>query len=258
MTTGLEQTLLTAADVKQFHDQGYLGPFTLCSPEEMAAIRAQIDRDVLTTDGPDQRKDRNERQQSRHLDCRVIWELCSHPAIVERMAQIYGPDLVLWRSHMFLKEPGGKRVPWHQDLSYWPIEPAINITAWVAVDETTVANGCLDVIPGSHKACRTHIPVPADMRPTTSFATMADPNSFDVKEAVQLCMQPGQFVLFNEKTLHHSEINRSNTRRLGLAVRVTVPIVRVNHDELFPGHRNLMLRGEDRMGFNRIGQPPVR
>lgn len=255
MTTATEQITLTPAEIRAFHDNGVLGPFTLCSPEEMQTIREQIDRDVLTRPGPDAKRAGADSQflQSRHLDCPVIWELASHPAIVERMRAAYGPDLVLWRTHLFLKAPGGKEVPWHQDLAYWPLEPLINISAWIAIDETTVDNGCLEVIPGSHKHCLPSVRSPEGML----FPYMTDPKSFDASKAVPVCMKPGQFILFNEKTLHHSHVNRSQTRRLGLAVRVTIPLVRVNHDELFPGHHNIQLCGEDRMGFNRLGPPPV-
>ena len=63
--------------------------------------------------------------------------------------------------------------------------------------------------------------------------------------------------LFNEKTLHHSEMNRSNKRRLGLAVRVTLPTVKVDHTQLVPGHRVIQLGGEDRHNLNLVMQPPV-
>ena len=253
MTTVTEQTTLTPSQVQQFHDQGVLGPFALCAPEEMAGLRARIETDVLTRPGPDGKTAESSRQQSRHLDSAVVFEIASHPAIVERMAQLYGPDLVLWRSHLFLKAPGGKEVPWHQDLSYWPIEPVINISAWVAIDEATVENGCLEVIPGSHKVCLPSVRAPEGML----FPTMTDPTKFDVTKAVPIVLKPGEFILFNEKTLHHSAVNGSQKRRMGLAVRVTIPIVRVDHDALFPGHKVIQLCGEDRMGFNRVGQPPL-
>ena len=70
-----------------------------------------------------------------------------------------------------------------------------------------------------------------------AFPEMGDLNFIDAKDAVNLEMQPGEFVLFNERTLHHSEPNRSDRRRIGLAVRVIIPIVKVlkwdspNHTE---------------------------
>jgi hypothetical protein len=241
------KTALTPAEIQQFRDSGYAGPFTLCSPAEMQVIAARIEREVLSTPGPSGLP-----QQSRHLDQRVIYDLCSHPAIVDRMASVYGPDLVLWRSNMFNKEPGAKEIPWHQDLAYWPLEPVVNISAWVAIDPCTVENSCVQLIPGSHKGVVPHI----KSTPGMAFANMADPAAFDTKNLVNMEMQAGQFFLFNEKTLHHSEPNRSSKRRLGLAVRVTLPFVKVDHNALFKGHKVIVLRGRD-LGINDVAQPPV-
>jgi ectoine hydroxylase-related dioxygenase (phytanoyl-CoA dioxygenase family) len=243
--------VMTEAEIAHFRDQGFAGPYRAFSEAEMAEFDARLTHDVFLRQGPCKLNP----HQSRHLDSRVVFEMCSHPAIVERMAAVYGPDLVLWRSNFFCKDPGGKEIPWHQDLNYWPLEPVVNITAWLAVDAATRENSCVQFIPGSHKRAVPHIPSPVDGR--MEFGEMADPAHFDVAQAVDMELRPGEFVLFNEKTLHHSEPNRSQRRRLGLAVRVTIPIVKVDHDQLFPGHTCILLRGEDRLGLNRLSSPPT-
>lgn len=248
-TTNPQDYQLTREQVKQFHQQGFLGPFALFPPETMDAYRDQIVNQVLTTDGP------AGQPQSRHLDHRCVYELCTHPAIMERMAGLYGPDLILWRSHFFSKEPGGAEIPWHQDAHYWPLEPAINISAWLALDPATVDNSCVQIIPGSHKTIVPTTKTPNGMN--DSFGEMADPKFFDAAQAVNMELQPGEFFLFNESTLHHSEPNRSRQRRMGLAVRVTVPFVVVDHSRLFPDHRVMVARGQDYMGFNRVAPPPA-
>lgn len=240
---------LTGTEVLRFMDEGYLGPFTLCTPREMGPIREVIEREVLTAPGLS-----GNPIQSRHLDCRVVYDLCSHPAIVERMAGIFGPDLVLWRSNFFAKEPGAKEIPWHQDFQYWPIEPALNISAWIAIDPATVENSCVQIIPGSHKQIVPQIKSPAEM----ALPTMTDPTALDASRKIDMQLEPGQFFLFNERTVHRSEPNRSVTRRIGLAVRVTIPIVKVYHEQLFEHHAVIILRGEDRMSFNRVTQPPLK
>ena len=69
-------------------------------------------------------------------------------------------------------------------------------------------------------------------------------------------MKAGQFVLFNERTVHHSEPNRSQKRRIGLAVRVIMPIVKVLQWDA-PEHALVQIAGEDHLQFNRTTQPPV-
>ena len=68
-------------------------------------------------------------------------------------------------------------------------------------------------------------------------------------------MQPGEFVLFNERTLHHSEANRSDKRRIGLAVRVILPIVKV-FDWDAPQHELIVVHGEDPVQFNHRSSDP--
>ncbi|MBL4576130.1 MAG: phytanoyl-CoA dioxygenase family protein, partial [Opitutaceae bacterium] len=193
------------------------------------------------------------REQSRHLDKRMIFDLCSHAEIIDRIASLMGPDLLLWRSHLFNKEPGGKAVPWHQDVNYWPIEPLINISAWIAIDEVTAENSCVQLIPESHKKMIPHIASSDEME----FVEMADPSQIDASKAIKMELQPGQFFLFTDRLLHYSDPNRSSKRRMGFSLRVTVPWVRIDHEALFTGHRAILLRGEDRFGFNRLTEPPA-
>lgn len=243
----IEEHCLSRPQSEQFHRDGYLGPFTLCSPEDMAAIRERIAGEVLTTAGP-----AGHPEQSRHLDQRVVYDLCAHPTIVERMACLMGPDLVLWRSNFFNKGPGGKEIPWHQDANYWPIEPPLNLSAWLALDQVTTENSCVQVIPGSHRKIVNHVASHKGM----AFGEEADPSQIDASKAVDIELEPGEFFLFTERLLHHSEPNRSDKQRRGLAVRVTVPFVKVDHNQLFEKHRVILLRGEDRFGFNRTAEPP--
>ena len=104
MPTGLESAFaLGGAEVAQFHREGYLGPYALCTPEEMAALRRRIEEEVLTTDGPNPKN----RLQCRHMDRRLVYDIVTRPAILDRMAGLYGPDLVLWATYFFAKDPGG-------------------------------------------------------------------------------------------------------------------------------------------------------
>ena len=80
-----------------------------------------------------------------------MYDLCADPAITDRVVSLLGPDIVLWSSNFWTKQPGGKEVPWHQDINYWPLDPPLNVTAWLAIDEATVENSCVRIIPGSHK-----------------------------------------------------------------------------------------------------------
>lgn len=249
-TTATTNHALSKEQVAQFHRDGYLSPLTFCSPDEMADLRGRLEAEVFEKISPHKGCGF---MQSRHLDSRLVWEICSHPSIVEKMASIMGPDLILWRSNFFNKTPGAKSIPWHQDFNYWPLDPALNISAWLAIDRATVANSCVQIIPGSHRKIVPHIAAGDEYQ----FKERAHPDHYDEGKAEMLELEPGQFFLFNERTLHFSEPNSSDERRTGLAVRVTVPFVKVHHDELFEAHRNIVLCGNDYMGFNKLQEPPA-
>jgi ectoine hydroxylase-related dioxygenase (phytanoyl-CoA dioxygenase family) len=244
--------MLAIEEIDRFHEQGYLGPYFLCPPEKMAVIRERIDNEVLTRQGPNKAS----REHARHLDSRMMYDLCADPAITDRVAFLLGPDIVLWSSNFWTKLPGGKEVPWHQDINYWPLDPPLNVTAWLAIDAVTVENSCVRIIPGSHKKMLPHIHAGQGKW----FDEEVDVTYIDETKAIDMELRPGEFFLFSERLLHQSNPNRSNKRRMGLSIRMTTPFVKVYHDQsppLFAGHKNVMIRGEDHIGVNQLAQPPV-
>jgi ectoine hydroxylase-related dioxygenase (phytanoyl-CoA dioxygenase family) len=90
-----------------------------------------------------------------------------------------------------------------------------------------------------------------------AIAEMVDPASYDAGAAVDMELKPGEFFIFSERVLHASGANRSQKRRLGLSVRVTVPFVHIFQDShLHPGHTAILAKGRDVMGFNRYAGRP--
>jgi hypothetical protein len=242
------QHALTSDEKALFWDQGFLGPYRALPDPETIDVRERIVRDVIGSDA----EQTGPAVQCRHLDSRDVYELCALPAIIDRMAQLYGPDLVLWRSNLWCKQPGGAEVAWHQDLTHWPLDPMVNISAWLALDHVDAQNSCLQLIPGSHK----HV-YPTLQQVGDPLSDTVDPRYVDTSRAVNMEMSPGEFFLFSEKLLHHSGENVSQRRRLGLAIRVTVPLVNVDHSKLLDGrHRNIVIRGTDSVGFNDLQGPP--
>jgi ectoine hydroxylase-related dioxygenase (phytanoyl-CoA dioxygenase family) len=253
----LPEYRLSKEQINRYHEEGYLGPFAICPPEEMKRILQYIDEKVLPQKSDTVHSNPgdtyiNPNAQSRHLDHRVMYELSTHPAIIDRMASIFGEDLILWRTNLWEKKPGDRETVWHQDGTYWPIEPVLNISAWLAITEATVENSCMEVIPGSH---RKHVPLVKNQN-DVGWELVPDPKVVDINKAVKIELKPGEFFLFNERTLHYAGPNRSQKRRLGMAMRVTKPFVRVYSEKLYPGHTCIQVKGEDLFGLNTMGEPP--
>lgn len=243
---------LNPEQVAQFHEEGYLGPFDAMSVKAMNNLRAGVTK-LLQTD-PSPYPDDGwhakyiPRHHNRFLDSELAYRLSTLPEMVSRMTSILGDDLLLWRAHFFDKGPGAKEIPWHQDYNYWPLEPPVIISAWLAIDRVNRENACMQVIPGSHRKLLPHVKATPDM----AFLEMADPALVDTSSARDIELEPGQFILFNERLLHHSEVNNSNLPRCGLSIRLIPPIVRVlKYDS--QNHVLPVVSGSDTMGFNQTG-----
>ena len=239
---------LTQEQTLALHEQGFVGPLTMWEPSETARVREMLEGFYLGNPDP------SVGQNNRFLKHSEIVELFRRPQMTDAMASVIGEDLFLWRIGFFNKEPHetGREIPWHQDRNYWPLEPMVVCSAWVAVDDVDVDNSAMHVIPGSHRQLVPHISATEDQ----VFQEQADPAHFDPSQAVPIELKTGQFVLFNERLLHWSKPNTSNRRRFGLAVRVLPPMVRVlRYDS--DVHGLVQLRGGDPLGFNRIVTPPV-
>lgn len=256
---------LAAAEVEAYHRDGVLGPFELLPPERMAPLREQIMREVIV---PAQREDPTLHYHDRHLDHPAVCRLCRAPELVERIASLLGPDLMVWRSNFQVKEPlaeaSGDRqryaaVPWHQDGAYFGLQPLVLVSAWIAITEATADNGCLLVVPGSHTATFAHTHDPE----RAAFGRSVPPDAVDPAAVRALEMRPGEFVLFNENTLHASGPNRTPHPRIGFTPRVSVPFVRVTGNPRGAGRDRArhapdearevaLLRGHDYTGRQRV------
>ncbi len=243
---------LSRDEVVRFHLDGYAGPFRAVAPEAMEPICRHLFADVFPTDGPNPR----DRTHSRHLDTPAVFGLVSHAAIVGRIASVLGDDVMVWTTGFFIKQPrDGLETPWHQDINYWPLEPQVNITIWLAIEDVLADGSPLLVIPGSHRRLLPHTAAP----PGKAFAEEADPRAFSPAAARALTMRAGEFVMFSERLLHHAPPNRSARRRTALAARYTMPQVKLFPEEPpidFPGYHAILVRGQDRFALNPLGPPP--
>ena len=215
----------TAVLAKQWAERGYLPVVDVLAPDEASRCRAQFDA-LEQEVGPERAE---VRIRDRHLDVEFVWRLATHPRVLDAVEAVMGPDVVLLASNFFCKYPAEERgerfVAWHQDVTYWGLEPPRAITAWIAIDDADVENGCMSVVPGSH-----HLGA-----------------LVDGARVVSMPLRAGQMSLHDGMLLHGSHPNRSTRRRCGLAVRFTTPDVRqVAPNSARGSYRPVLVRGVDR------------
>lgn len=230
---------LRLEEIDLFWEQGFLGPFTLCTSEEASELWARARRDVLTSPGPCLRDEcgHPDRHTGRHLDSPMVRDFATRPALVERVRSLLGPGLLLFLSRFWIKNQGSPELPWHQDSTYWPIYPKVAVTAWTALTPAHRGNGCLNVIPRSHL----QIVPQGKADDSMGFELMSLVPEEDLRRAVPLELQPGQFYLFDVNTLHQSNANLSAEPRVGLQVSFAPQLVKIPRDWFFEGHQSLLV-----------------
>lgn len=163
-----------------------------------------------------------------------------------------GPNIALFASHYISKPPfSGQPVLWHQDSAFWPLEPMDVVTLWLAVDHSTPENGCVRLIPGSHK-----MDIAATRANTDVDSVLGEEIAVDVDEsqAVDMVLRPGDVEVHHPNIVHGSNANASPNRRCGLTIRYIPTSTRITAEEK-PYPSAFWLRGDQ--GGNSYQQVPT-
>lgn len=243
--------MLSQEDVAFYNREGYLPGQPILSPAEVARFRADCERCCGV---PVQLNDQNPYSQKRHASNRVKpyllfpWaaELVRHPRILDLVEDVIGPDILVFHTTVWLKEPHSEAfVPWHQDATYFGLAPFDHVTAWVALTPSVPENGCVQVLPGTNMSGQlAHTDDHADRNTMLSRGqTLVDNYADDA--GVQLIMRPGDVSLHHTLTAHRSGPNRSDGRRIGIGISYIPTSVR----HIGPTRLSATLaRGTDRHG----------
>ena len=207
---------LSTEQVRQYNEQGYVFPIDIFSQSEIEEIRRYFD-DLLPKA---MEAGWNSYELTNwHKHCRGVWDIVTDSRIIDVMEDMLGETVILRHSHFFAKLPGdGMRVSWHQDASYWPLTPSKVVSAWLAIDDSDVGNGAMQVIPGSHLNAQVAFRDSAADERNVLNQTVEHPEAFG-EPPVALELRAGQISLHSDWVLHGSEPNQSNRRRCGLAMR---------------------------------------
>jgi non-haem Fe2+, alpha-ketoglutarate-dependent halogenase len=137
---------LSEAAARQYREAGYYAPIRVLPTAEAGTLRARLEAFEAGA-GPLAGKLR----QKSHLLFTWLNDLVRQECILDAVEDLIGPDILCWGSSFFIKEPRNTAyVSWHQDSTYWGLEPPDIVTAWVALSDSTSENGAMRVIPGSH------------------------------------------------------------------------------------------------------------
>jgi len=250
-------------EIARYRREGWVVPRFRLPPNRVASMVDALETLLRQNPGV-----RPEKLVSAHIEgdngegvrgSRAFLDLARDPDIVELVSGVLGDDVILWGCHVFCKPAvEGYETPWHQDGHYWPIRPLANCTVWVALEPSTIENGCLRVIPRSHAEQRLHEHLHEDRTDLTLNQRLAH---VDEAAAVDIELQPGEMSLHDVYMIHGARPNTSARRRTGAALRY-MPSTSVFERNLNPvdgqsgvpvnfARRPLWLvKGRDRSGRN--------
>ena len=226
---------LSKAQIEQYKTDGYFIYGKLFEPDELAEIREYvcekiIEQKVLPALHP-------------HIEDKFLRQWCSQKRLLDLVEPLIGPNISLWTTHCFYKEPKkGPRTPWHQDARYWEMAPVVTASIWLALEPVTVENGCMQLIPGTHTG---HIYDHRRLNVEDACHGLNQEiieDEIDQGRSVNIELDPGECSIHHSHIVHGANANTSSRSRNGLVLRYMPTSSKKKGNELY------LARGVDLSG----------
>jgi hypothetical protein len=207
--------ILTSTQIKKYKQDGFHFPLDVFTRDEAALLLKKLEEIERSFHAGRIPPIFNLKA---HLLNPWLWDVVHNEHILNTVEAIMGPNLLCWASGFFIKEPGNPTyAAWHQDISYWGLSEPKAITVWLAFTESTPENGCMKFLRSGPKHSLKH-------EYANDFNNMlagGEKISLDInpKFEVEAILSPGQASLHDGHTIHGSNQNLSQSRRVGYVIR---------------------------------------
>ena len=232
-------------ELNKYKNNGFATPIPVLSKQEATELAGR----VQSLKNEDAEVAERALGTNCHLLLPAFYNLTSHSLLLEVVEQVLGPDILLWSTDFFIKAPRSKGfVSWHQDSTYWGLEPPDIVTAWLALTPSNLENGCMQLIPGSHKKGQLdHHDTFAESNMLSRGQVLEVDLRGETIVAVEL--QPGEMSLHHVRIFHSSGENESDIPRIGYVMRFIPTYVRQKCGRTHA----ILVRGQDQ--FQHFGTP---
>ena len=230
---------LSDRQIADYEQNGFTCPVPVLTPEEVAEARSAIEafeaKTGRTLDYPEKSKS--------YLLFDWADKLIRHPAILDAVEDLIGPDILVYHTTMWIKDPGTPQyIAWHQDGTYFYLDPPLHVTAWVALSDASVAAGCMHVLPGTHRL--DWLEHADDTNPNNLILRgQAIYDRFDGETGVPMAVAAGEMSLHHTRLVHCSHPNNAADRRMGFGISYIPAHVK---DVGATAGSAMLVRGEDR------------
>ena len=241
---------LTPEQVASFHRDGFITPVRVFSEQQAAEFRNEFEH-IERAQGGALKGIARTKIYLRHP---FLYRLATHPAILDMVEDLIGPDILLYQNAAWVKNAGeDSYVSWHQDNTYFGHEPCEVLSVWLALTPSRPESGSMRFLPGSHKRGMLPVhyqPTRANLLSSGQVAEF-DPSAFT---PVATSLSPGEASIHHAWMVHGSPANKGTGRRIGVTFVYHPPHLR----QLGKVRTSaLLVRGEDRYGNFDPEQPPV-
>ena len=238
---------LSPNQLKQYEDEGFVSPINIFSKEEAKEIRDEIE--LIEKEMPEELEKSG--RYNAHLISPLLDEVTHHPKILDAVQSLIGEDILVCGTTLFIKNPHERGfVSYHQDAKYIGLEPHNWVTAWVAITDSNENNGCMRMWSGSHKDnLKEHDQKFNQGNLLTRGQTV---KNVPKEETTPLVLTAGQMSLHHPTTVHGSELNKSDDRRIGFVIQ---SYIGTNVQQILGKNSVQLARGIDNYNFHeKIGR----
>ena len=240
--------LLTDQQVEQFRDEGFVSPVRIMSEEDAIAIRQKVEEFEVG-----QGKKLHGLQVTKcGLLFPWIFDLVSRPSLLDAVEDLIGENILMYQNGAWFKEPDSNAyVSWHQDATYYGIDPLEMVTCWVALSPATTESGCMQILKGSHKQGQLPVEyteVKADNLLASGQNTLIEK---DAAAIVPMPLRPGEMSMHHVCSVHSSLPNRGNDRRMGFSIAYMAPHVGQTTELKATA---MLMRGKDDQGHYQLDE----
>jgi len=241
-------TGLSAKQLEHYKNKGYISPVNALTSSEAKEIRDEIEKIEKNWPGALEGINRN----YIHLISPIFNKICLNKNILDAVESIIGKNILICGTTLFIKNPNKKGfVSFHQDAKYIGLEPHNWVTVWLAVTDANEHNGCMRMLPGSHKEnLKTHEQKFDENNLLTRGQTIIN---VSLDETDPIILKAGQVSLHHPLVVHGSGLNQSNDRRIGFVIQ---SYIGTNVDQVIGKMYVQRARGDDNYKYHEYSEIP--